>query len=66
MSRGLGDVYKRQHPCFDTLRGTDAYRVVGNLEWTDFIMKHTFWVGVYPGITDEMTDYIAGEILKAL
>ncbi len=55
-----------RHPCFDTLRGTDAYRVVGNLEWTDFIMKHTFWVGVYPGITDEMTDYIAGEILKAL
>lgn len=42
-----------KHPCFDQIRGTDAYRVVGDLKVTDYIMTHTFWVGVYPGMTDE-------------
>lgn len=54
-----------KHPCFDELRGTDAYRVVGGLENTDFIMNNSFWVGVYPGMTDEMIDYMAGVILEA-
>ena len=54
-----------RHPCFDPLRGTDAYRVVGGLENTDFVMNHTFWVGVYPGMTDEMIDYMAKVILEA-
>lgn len=48
-----------KHPCFDGIRGTDAYRVVGGLDNTDFIMNNTFWVGVYPGMTDEMIDYMA-------
>lgn len=47
------------HPCFDQLRSTTAYRVVGNLDVTNFIMNHTFWVGVYPGMTDEMIDHMA-------
>ena len=34
------------------------YRVVGNLENTDFIMNQVFWVGVYPGITSEMLSYM--------
>ena len=54
-----------KHPCFDELRGTDAYRVVGGLDNTDFIMNNSFWVGVYPGMTDEMIDYMAGVILEA-
>lgn len=33
-------------------------RVVGELVNTDRIMRDTFWVGVYPGITDEMADYV--------
>jgi CDP-6-deoxy-D-xylo-4-hexulose-3-dehydrase len=46
-----------KHPCFDSIRGTGAaYRVVGNLETTDRIMRDTFWVGVYPGMTDVMID----------
>lgn len=45
-----------RHPCFDQIRGTDAYRVVGDLSVTDRIMKDTFWVGVYPGMTDAMID----------
>ena len=55
-----------KHPCFDQIRGTDAYRVVGNLEVTDFIMNNTFWVGVYPGMTDEMIDYMAKVIIEAV
>ncbi len=55
-----------KHPCFDDIRGTDAYRVAGSLEVTDFIMNNTFWVGVYPGMTDEMTDYMSKVILCAL
>lgn len=53
-------------PCFDQMRGTDAYRVVGELTNTDFIMNNTFWVGVYPGMTDEMIDYMAKTIIEAV
>ena len=55
-----------KHPCFDQIRGTDAYRVVGELKSTDFIMNNTFWVGVYPGMTDEKLDYMAKVILEAV
>ncbi|MGN0763638.1 MAG: DegT/DnrJ/EryC1/StrS family aminotransferase, partial [Aristaeellaceae bacterium] len=55
-----------KHPCFDQLRGTDAYRVVGSLANTDAIMERTFWVGVYPGMTDAMIDYMAETILAAV
>lgn len=55
-----------KHPCFDQIRGTDAYRVVGGLDVTDFVMNHTFWVGVYPGMTDEMIDYMAQVIIDAV
>ena len=55
-----------RHLCFDTLRGTDAYRVVGSLENTDRIMEKSFWIGVYPGMTDEMVDYMARVLKKAI
>ncbi len=55
-----------KHPCFDELRDTDAYRVSGTLENTEFIMNNTFWVGVYPGMTDEMIDHMAKVITEAL
>ena len=55
-----------RHPCFDQIRGTDAYRVVGELPNTDFIMNNTFWVGVYPGMTDGMIDYMAKTIIEAV
>ncbi len=54
-----------RHPCFDQIRGTDRYRVSGGLEVTDYIMKNTFWVGVYPGMTDEKIDYMAKIIKEA-
>ena len=55
-----------RHPCFDAIRGTGAYRVAGSLEQTDFVMNNSFWVGVYPGMTDEMIDYMAKIILEAV
>lgn len=55
-----------KHPCFDQIRGTDAYRVVGDLANTEFIMNNTFWVGVYPGMTDEKVDYMAKIIKEAI
>lgn len=54
-----------KHPCFNQIRGTQKYRVAGSLETTDFIMNNTFWVGVYPGMTDEMIDYIAKVMIEA-
>ena len=55
-----------KHPCFDQIRGTDSYRVVGELNGTDYIMNNTFWVGVYPGMTDTMIDYMAKIIIEAV
>ena len=33
---------------------------------SDFVVNNTFWVGVYPGMTDEMIDYMAKTIKAAL
>ncbi len=56
-----------KHPCFDEMRATgEGFRVVGGLENTDTIMNRTFWVGVYPGMTDEMLEYMAKTIIKAV
>ncbi len=55
-----------KHPCFDQIRGTGAYRVAGDLAVTDFIMNNTFWIGVYPGMTDAMIDYMAEVIAEAV
>lgn len=56
-----------RHPCFDQLRESgQGYRVVGGLENTDRIMRDSFWVGVYPGMLDEMVEYMAETILEAL
>ena len=55
-----------KHPCFDQIRGSDAYRVAGTLDVTEFVMNHTFWVGVYPGMTDKMIDYMASVIIEAV
>jgi len=56
-----------KHPCFDEMRATgEGYRVVGELTNTDRIMNDTFWIGVYPGMTDEMIDYMIKKIKEAL
>ena len=56
-----------KHPCFNEMRSTgQGYRVVGELTNTDRIMNDTFWVGVYPGMTDEIIDYMAKTIKAAV
>lgn len=56
-----------KHPCFDQMRKEGkGYRIVGDLSNTDRIMNDTFWVGVYPGMTDEMLDYMAKTIKEAV
>lgn len=56
-----------KHPCFDEMRATgEGYRVVGELTNTDRIMKDTFWIGVYPGMTDEMIDYMSKTLMEAI
>ncbi len=56
-----------KHPCFDTLRETQSgYRVVGNLENTDRVMNDTFWIGVYPGMTDEKLNYMIKTIKESI
>ncbi len=56
-----------KHPCFDQMRkAKSGYRIVGELTNTDRIMKDSFWVGVYPGLTVEMLDDMAQTIIKAV
>ena len=48
-----------KHPAFDEMRKSgEGYRVVGELKNTDFIMNNGFWIGVYPGMTDEMLQWM--------
>lgn len=56
-----------KHPCFDEMRATGkGYRVVGNLDNTDKIMRDTFWIGVYPGMTTAQIDYMIEKIREAI
>ena len=56
-----------KHPCFDQMRESgEGFRVVGDLDNTNRIMTDTFWLGVYPGMTDEMIDYMAKTIIEAV
>ena len=52
-----GNILK--HPCFDSMRrDKTGYRVIGDLPNTNRIMEEAFWIGVYPGLTDEMIDHM--------
>ena len=56
-----------RHPCFDSLRNdAAAYRVLGELKNTDRIMRDSFWVGVYPGMTEDKLEYIAEQIVRGV
>ena len=52
-----------KHPCFDEMRKKhEGYRVIGDLAITDYVMNNTFWIGVYPGMSDEMILEMANQI----
>lgn len=52
-----------KHPCFDEMRESGlGYRIAGGLENTDLVMRDAFWLGVYPGMTDGMIEFMTEEI----
>ena len=56
-----------RQPCFDHLRKTSgAYRIVDDLTNTDNVMNNTFWVGVYPGISETAIHHVSDVIGKSL
>jgi len=40
------------------------YRVAGELTNTDYVMNNVFWIGVFPGLTDAMLDFIAKTMME--
>lgn len=56
-----------KQPCFDSVRGDErVYRVAGSLAETDRIMTNTFWIGVYPGMTEDRLSYMAKVVREAV
>ena len=55
-----------RHPCFEGLTEGVDYKVVSELEKTDFAMYNSFWVGVYPGMTQGMLDEMVKRIHEAV
>ena len=56
-----------KHPCFDEMRASGkGYRVVGDLTDSDRTLFETFWIGVYPGMTEEMIDFMVKVIRNTL
>lgn len=56
-----------RQPCFDEMRSSGTgYRIVGELKNTDRIMRDSFWIGVYPGMTKEMLDYMVQTLKDAV
>ena len=55
-----------RQPCFDEIRNSNNYRIVGKLDNTDYVMKNSFWLGVSPSINQEMLDYIVEKLIEAV
>jgi CDP-6-deoxy-D-xylo-4-hexulose-3-dehydrase len=51
-----------KHPAFEQYAEGKDYRVAGLLDVTDRIMNDTFWIGVYPGMTQEKLQYMIDSI----
>ncbi|MBB6714052.1 lipopolysaccharide biosynthesis protein RfbH [Clostridium gasigenes] len=52
-----------RQPMFEEFKNNkDSYRIIGDLKNTDLITTNSFWVGVYPGMTDSMITYMASSI----
>lgn len=52
-----------KHPCFNDMRVSgNGFRVVGELKNTDKIMNDTFWIGVYPGMSEEKLEHVINKI----
>lgn len=47
-----------RHPAYDGR----PHRISGDLRNSDIVTEQSFWVGVYPGLTEEMLDYVAASV----
>ena len=56
-----------KHPAFDWMRRScTGYRTVGDLAVTDLVMERSFWVGVYPGMSEANVDALAKIIMESV
>lgn len=56
-----------KQPCFDEMRKQQkGYRAPVSLEVTDMVMDRSFWIGVYPGMTKDMIDYMARMLVEVV
>ena len=56
-----------RQPVFDAMRESgEGYRQIGGLPNTDLIMSDAFWIGVYPGMTEEMLEHMAATIIRSV
>ena len=56
-----------KQPCFTEMKKENkGYRIIGELKQTDRIMNNTFWIGVYPGMTDEKLDYMIEKLKESV
>ena len=55
-----------KHPCFDSIRGTGAYRVSGELPVTDRIMEDSFWIGLGPVMDEKRLERMVEVIHEAV
>jgi len=54
-----------RQPVFDEMRKEKkGYRVAGELKNTDMVMNNSFWIGVYPGLTEDMINFIINQIIN--
>ena len=56
-----------RQPVFNEMRNSKkGYRVLGQLTNTDKVMNDSFWIGVYPGMSDEMIEYMITQISEII
>jgi CDP-4-dehydro-6-deoxyglucose reductase, E1 len=55
-----------KHPMFESMILNEDYRVVNELSNTNKVMNDSFWIGVYPGLTQEQIEYIVNNIKRFL
>ncbi len=55
-----------RHPCFDGLKEGADYRIAAPLKNTDTIMNQSLWIGVYPGMTEQMMIHMVRTIRSSV
>ena len=56
-----------KHPAFiDYKNNGGEYRIATDLSNTDIIMNNSFWIGVYPGMTEEKLRFMAKTVIEAV